>query len=189
MQFVHAAAVGRAAGGVILAGKGGSGKSTTALACLNAGMHYAGDDYCAVANNTPPYLHSLYNSAKLRSKADLERFPHLEQRVWNATSWDSNNGDKAIFFLSQSWSGPISAGFPLRAVLIPQINGEQQSRLDECSEAKAMLALSASTIAQLPMAGGEDLNRLGDLVAQLPRYTLYLGTDVTGIPDLIQSVL
>ena len=41
-QFVHAGAVGLESGGVLLVGKGGSGKSTTALAALDAGMLYAG---------------------------------------------------------------------------------------------------------------------------------------------------
>ena len=64
-QYVHAGAVGNAAGGVLLAGRGGSGKSTTALACISAGLLYASDDYCLVAADPAPYAYSLYNTAKL----------------------------------------------------------------------------------------------------------------------------
>ena len=83
----------------------------------------------------------------------------------------------------------MSSGFPLRAILVPCITGERDTRLGECSEAQALVALSASTIAQLPMAGSQDLDRLGTLVARLPRYKLYLGTDLEQIPAVVRSVL
>src|SRR5579872_1404381 len=75
-QLVHAAAVGRPDGGVLLVGRGGSGKSTTALTCLGTGLLYAADDYCMLSTDASPYVHSLYNSAKLYA-VDLSRFPRL----------------------------------------------------------------------------------------------------------------
>jgi hypothetical protein len=45
LQPVHSAAVGNERGGVLLIGKGGSGKSTTTLSCLNSPLKIAGDDY------------------------------------------------------------------------------------------------------------------------------------------------
>ena len=74
-QFVHGGAVGLPTGGVLLAGKGGTGKSTTALACLEAGLLYASDDYCLIRTDTEPFVYSIYNTAKLRGDLDLERFP------------------------------------------------------------------------------------------------------------------
>ena len=65
LQFAHAAAVGTQAGGVLLAGEGGSGKSTTSLACLDAGMDFVSDDYCLIASEPVPWLHSVYCSAKM----------------------------------------------------------------------------------------------------------------------------
>jgi hypothetical protein len=51
-QVVHAAAVGRDDGGVLIAGRGGSGKSTTALACLDSDLRFAGDDCCLLLAGT-----------------------------------------------------------------------------------------------------------------------------------------
>jgi len=48
-QLLHAAAIGTANGGLLLTGRGGLGKSSTALAGLLGGMDFAGDDYVAVA--------------------------------------------------------------------------------------------------------------------------------------------
>ena len=53
-QLVHAGAVGTETGGALLVGKGGSGKSTTAAACLGSALRYAGDDYCAVRVSPSP---------------------------------------------------------------------------------------------------------------------------------------
>ncbi len=192
LQFVHGGAVGGATGGVIIAGKGGAGKSTTSLACLNAGMFYAGDDYCAIApadGAQPPYLHSLYSTGKLKGDADLDRFPVLREHLWDPGYLGRGNGVKATFSLCKLWPERLRAGFPLRAVLAPRITGGNDTRLADCSESQALLALAASTIAQLPMAGAEDLDRLGDLVAGLPCYTIELGTDLSQIPKVIQSIL
>src|SRR5262245_19420582 len=62
---LHASGVSSPAGGALLAGRTGSGKSTTALACARAGLGYGGDDYVLVAPGPAPRLHGLYRSAKL----------------------------------------------------------------------------------------------------------------------------
>ena len=62
---VHGGAVGLESGGVLLVGKGGSGKSTVALSSLASELLYAGDDYVAVKPSPSPWVYSLYNSGKL----------------------------------------------------------------------------------------------------------------------------
>jgi len=125
----------------------------------------------------------------LKGLKDFDRFPDLMDYVWNPDCFAKNNDDKATFFLSKWYPGQMSRGFPLRAILVPRITGERDTRLEECSEAQALLALSANTIAQFPMAGSQDLERLGDLVARLPRYMLDLGTEPAQIPAVIRSVI
>ncbi len=61
--FIHAGAVGNPQGGVLLTGKGGTGKSTTTLACLDSDLRYAGDDFVMIDTETLE-VHSLYNVAK-----------------------------------------------------------------------------------------------------------------------------
>src|SRR3972149_783084 len=81
--LVHTAAVGHQEGGVLLVGRGGSGKSTSALASLVSGWRYAGDDYCLLAPNGEPYVYSLYNTAKLNA-THLENFPTLLPAISNS---------------------------------------------------------------------------------------------------------
>lgn len=62
---LHAGAVGDAKGAALLLGRGGAGKSTTALACAARGMRMLGDDVCIVTTDGAPMVHGLYATAKL----------------------------------------------------------------------------------------------------------------------------
>jgi hypothetical protein len=188
LQFVHGGAVGDSGSGVLLAGRGGSGKSTTTLLCLNDGMDYAGDDYCAVDCNAPIYIHSLYNTAKLLPR-DLERFPELHKRIWNPQSLVENSPDKATFFLSDLAPERMSSGFTLRALLIPRVSGERDTYLTPCGPAAALAAIAPSTVAQLPSAGQADMDRMAELASKLPAHILHLGSDLAQIPDVVRSAL
>jgi hypothetical protein len=188
IQFVHGGAVGENGAGVLLVGSGGSGKSTTTLLCLNAGMLYAGDDYCAVNCDAPVYVHSLYNTAKLLPR-DLDRFPELRTRVWNPQSLVENSQDKATFFLTDLARERMSLGFPLRALLIPRVTKQTGTYLTPCGPAAALAAMAPSTVAQLPNSGQADMDRMVTLVSNVPAFILHLGSDLTQIADVVRSAL
>lgn len=185
-QFIHGAAVGTSAGGVLLAGKGGAGKSTSALACLGSGLQYAGDDYCLVSRTPVPRVHSLYNTCKLVGDADLQRFPGLAARVWNVARTVE---DKPTVFLHEHWPEQMSEGFPLRAILVLRVTGQRDTRLMPSHGMEALTAIAPSTLAQLPASGASDLRFLKDLVHSLPVWALEVGTDVGQIPATIQALL
>jgi hypothetical protein len=184
-QFVHAGAVGRASGGVLLVGKGGSGKSTTALACLEAGLLYLGDDYCLLSASPVPEALSLYNSAKVRPDG-LLHFPQLARRV---DARDRLGVEKAIFFLQRHFPERLILRFPLRAILIPRITGLPGTTLSAASPATALKALAPSTLFQLAGAGPAAFQNLARLIRQIPCYYLDAGTDLAAISGVITSLL
>ncbi len=184
-HMVHAAAVGTAKGGVLLAGRGGSGKSTTALACLSAGLDYAGDDYCLLSTAEAPHISSVYSSAKVAA-AQLRHFPHLETLVANE---DELGQEKALAFLHPTRASQLVAGFPLRALLLPRITGQPETRLTRASAFEALRALAPSSIMQLPGAGAAEFQSLSQLVQRVPCYWLELGTAVAEVPAVIQTLL
>jgi len=102
-QLVHAAAVGTAEGAVLISGKGGTGKSTTALSCLNAGFHYLGDDYVVIRSGNNPTVSSLYCTARLNPD-HVVRFPGFRELVSNTEKLDE---EKAVIFLHPSFAGQI----------------------------------------------------------------------------------
>jgi hypothetical protein len=188
LQYTHAGAVGGLNGGVLLAGKGGSGKSTTSLLCVSAGMLYVADDYC-LTRPEDGQVFSLYNTAKLKGPEDLERLPEMSGRSFNEDSFEHGGVGKGTFNLSELWPERMAAAFPLRAILLPTVTDKVESSLEPCSQGDALLALAPSTVAQLPFSGEADCTRLAALADKVPAYRLCLGSDLGLIPVLISALI
>ena len=186
LQCVHAAAIGTFRGGVLLSGKGGAGKSTSALACVDSGLGFLADDYCLVATDSSPYAHSLYNTVKLKGEEDIRRFPLFAPLISNA---DRLNDEKAMIFLQEHYPRKILQGFPVRAVLLPHVTGEKKTRLRKATAGETLKVLVPSTLFQLPGAGQKAFHLMSKLVKQVPCYAIELGTDISEIPKVILSLL
>ena len=186
VQFVHAGAVGIEDRGVLLVGKGGSGKSTTALACLLAGLKYASDDYVLIEND-PPRISSIYNTVKLRPD-NVSRFPILAETFKRPVF---PNADKVVLFLHDQFPEKLCKGFAIHAILIPRITLQVETRLRKASAVESLVALAPSTILQLAgeSDGQRDMKQLAALVKQVPSYYLELGSDVSEIPKVILKLL
>jgi len=185
-QLVHAAAVGTAQGGVLIVGQGGAGKSTTALACLLAGMRYVADDYCVVTPAPQPAVASLYNSGKVAAD-HLRSFPALAPLVSNPAGL--GQGEKALLLLQRHFPAQLADCLPLRAILQPQITGQPTTSLQPITSSVALRSLAPSTIFQLSTGGEQDFRLLAALVRQVPTYRLALGTALAQIPEIIQRLL
>ena len=184
-HMVHSAVVGAEGAGVLLAGLGGSGKSTTAIACLNAGMEYLADDYVMLSRNPRPTAHSIYSTAKLHPD-DLKRFSRLEQLFEGR---EALHDDKVMFYLAEVPEANVVTSAEVRAVVVPVITGEKRSTCVPASPAAALRALAPSTIFQLWGSGRAQFGFLSDLVRQVPCYTLRAGTEIDEIPGVILDLL
>jgi hypothetical protein len=183
---IHAGAVGTDNGGVLLVGRGGSGKSTTSLACLMAGLRYAGDDYVAIEPGPEPWVHSLYCSGKLESH-QVDRVAGLGSAVANP---ERAGDEKAVVYAERVRPGASVAGFPLRAVLVPRIVAQApESRFVPVSAPAALAALAPSTIFQLHPPQPNALAHMAALVRAVPCFSLELGSDIDRIPDAIVRLL
>jgi hypothetical protein len=185
LQLCHGAALGTPEGGVLLAGKGGSGKSTTALRCLQSELLYASDDYCVVQVKPSPYVHSLYNTAKVNAD-NVSRVPFLRSAISN---WERLDTQKALMFLRQHYPEKLSVGFPIRAVMVPRVTGRVNTEVTPATSADAVGALALSTIRQLPGADHRSLETIKSVTDRVPCYYLELGTDLDQIPGVILDVL
>ena len=184
-QFVHSGAVGNPQGGVLLAGKGGSGKSTTALTCLSSELLYVSDDYCLISTDPEPYAFCIYSSAKLNAD-NVQWVPQVRPAISNL---DRIDYEKAVFFLYPFVSKKIVRGFPIRAILLPGVTGVYDTHLRPASPLEALKALALSTMSQLARAGQASLQIMHRLVHQVPCYHLELGTELAQIPKVIAGVL
>lgn len=182
-QLAHAGAVATGQGAALLAGPGGSGKSTTALAGLTGGLGYLGDDYVVMHRDAAgrPTVHLLYASAKL-TEASLDLLPQLRPLAEGPGTFD----DKAVLPLA----GPgITAAAPLVATILPRVGTDSASRWEPAPAARALAALAPTTLFQLPGAGAGSLARLAAVARAVPAFTLHLGRDMDDVAQAVRAII
>jgi hypothetical protein len=184
-QIAHAGAVGRGDRGVLLTGRGGSGKTSSALAALENGLSYAGDDYVLITQATQPLVHAVYSSAKLSPEA-ARRFPRIFASGWSVAGHPE---EKEIAFIHQLRPERVALGFSIKAILVPTVEVRRHTSLQPVSRARALAALAPSTILQLPGAGGGALEAMSRLVRSVPTYALRVGSDLDGVAAAISEAL
>ena len=182
---VHGGAVGRADGGVFLAGAGGQGKSNVALACLNSDLLYASDDFCFLSQSPHWTVHSLYCTGKIAA-GDLVRHPHLRGAESNP---DRLDGEKALFLLNEKFGDRLIRKMPLRAVVLPRVIAQGPSRIVLASPVTAQKAIALSTIVLFRWAGRDTLIKTAELLRDLPCYEVQVGASVDEVPGLLAQLL
>lgn len=185
LHFAHAAAVGTPAGAVLLGGAGGSGKSTTSLACLHAGMEFLSDDYCIVGARPEPRVHSVYCSAKT-DDAMLRRLPRL---AGSRQQRDDPPGEKALLLLNDQLGDRIVASRRLVALLAPTVRDQARSSLEPIKGLTALRALAPTTMEQIAGPDAAAWTTLLSLAGRLPCYRLDLGRDLLSAPPLISELI
>ena len=176
--------VGNATAGVLIGGISGSGKSTTAIACVEAGFDYAGDDYVLASLDPRQTAHCLYTTAKVAPGA-LARFPALASSL----DEDASSEEKAVLQLSRDRSDQIAASIPIVAAVLPRVRGSGPTELRPLSDAEAVLALGPSTILQLPHRSHDALELMTELLKQIPSYRLELGKETRDAVPLLRTLI
>ncbi len=185
-QLVHAAAVGNNQSVVLITGKGGVGKSSTALKALNNGFTFLGDDYLALRKSASGYCaYSLYSSAKIVYH-DLERYPRLSPYLQARLT---DNQEKGVYFLYPAFQSQIRSALQLKAVLQPQIVPEEESSLVPVKKNNLLEALRFTTMAQLPYSGEYTRNFFNSLVESVSGAQIQLGSNTNSILKTLQASL
>jgi len=186
-EVIHAGLVSRRGHGILLAGRGGVGKTTVALASLARGFDYLGDDYVALQPMDDGSFagHSLYSSAWL-TDSHLSRFPSLIPNAARGTRPDQNRN---LIFLYSGFADRLPCSVPIRVVVLPRVSDGSFTRFRAASKREALLALAPTSILNLPSTGSRTLARMARLVDQLPCFWLELGADLPMVPDSLDSLL
>ncbi|MFK8250878.1 glycosyltransferase [Ancylobacter terrae] len=181
-QLVHAAAVGTAAGAVLITGRGGIGKSTSALSSLKAGLRYVGDDYVVLSAGDAPQVHSLYRTAKVHAD-NIADFAGFGPRFLGHGG--QGEPEKAVMYLDHG----LTLSMPLRAVVTPEFGHGPETGFAPAHTDLLVGAVSYSTIAQLPHAGPGTVDFIERLLSRLPCFRMILGHRRDAVPDAIAALL
>ncbi len=182
MAFVHAASVGDERGAALLVGRGGSGKTTTALTAALAGLTYFADDYCLVEAD-PPAVHSTYRSAKA-DDASLDRLPRLRSMVHGPRD---GRLDKAVLSLDDSVD--IGLTSPLIAIVAPTVGTSPTCVLRPMSALAGLRAAALSTVLQLQGGQSPTFDVLSKLVRSVPCFEIDLGPDPADVVATLTTTL
>ena len=185
IHLLHGAVVGVGDQAVLLSAKGGSGKSTTAISSILSGLNYLGDDYVALESGETIIAHSLYNSVKVDDRT-LEQFPELIPHVINP---EHDHENKSILFFHKLFPNRIQSTAKLAAIMIPRIVENGPTRIVPASKLQAMIALSPTTLFQLPLAAHDKLSAFKSIIETTPCYFLELGLPMTDVPNVLKEFL
>lgn len=182
LALVHGAVVGSQRGGLLLAGAGGAGKSTTALAARRLGLAALADDYAAIAPDGP-VAHPLTAFAKATPRT-LELLPELVGRL--APLPRTPEGKQAVVLDERPLRS--TTGMPLRAIVLPTV-GAATGEPEPVGASAAMAALAPTTLFQLPGSRPADQRMLAEIAQSLPAYALTVGPEPEAVAGALAQLL
>lgn len=188
MPLVHAGLVSKNERGVLLGGSGGSGKSTAAVLCAQAGFDYLSDDLFALelCSDRTFVGHSLYNSTFMEPD-HLKCFGQLEQHaIRGRYSFEK----KHLVLLALVASLRFAPSCRIHSIVLPRVANRPNSVLGRASKGETLMALAPSSLlVGERSAGMQGFEKLAVLVEQVPCYRLELGGALEEIPRVLENLL
>ncbi len=179
--MLHAALVGESGSAVLLAGPGGSGKSTTALACLFAGLDILGDDTVAAAiNNEGVIGYSIFSTA-------LADPGYLAQRGFPCYRFSPQviaNETKQLWRLG---SAPRQSR--ITAILLPSVGGGGRTIAERTRGGDFLRATAAHSTFVNIQDRRLALEIMSQMAERLPVWRLSLGEDPAEIAETVRGVI
>ena len=184
--LVHGAGIGnRDNRGLLVIGKGGSGKSTVSIAAaIDGGMKFCGDDYCAINTSPPLRLNSVYLTAKLTEKT-------MEMLSLSAADAVSGDEGKRVFFIGEMMAKQAAESLDLKGFVVPGLcPAETPPGLRMMDSGEVARHLSVSSLYQMPHAGAMEFASLAEAARSLPGWLLTVptGSPSSAVP-LLKGIL
>lgn len=180
--LLHAGAVGRRGGGVLLPAASGGGKSTLTLSLFLRGMDYYSDEVGVISPGGE--LHPFPKPIASRNP-ELHASLAARPEVWVGPAMQPD-GPVWYAHASDMRPGSTAPPVPIRHLVFPQYAPGEPARLEPMSANDAMRALLANTVnfAALP---AQALETLGHLARTAPAYRL-ISADPTAAAELVAGL-
>ena len=181
---VHAAAVARGERGLLIAGRGGAGKTSLALACAEAGWRYVADDFLLMRGAPPLRAINLYRSARIR--ADM--FEPLARSMAASFALSTDGGEvKGEVDLGRLPACAIGDA-DIAAIVVPRRAGAPEAALIPLRRSVALRELAATTLAMLPGDAGPTYDALARAVDGTPCYAFDPGPVLARAPAALAAL-
>jgi hypothetical protein len=145
------------------------------VTCRLAGFRFLSDDACSVELDADagPVVHALYPRAKLETdsadRLGLERTPGGEPLLVDT---------------------PDSARqAPARVLLLAEVTDGRATSVEPVTRTEALRTLVPASIRESGGLGGNGLQELARVVKELPCRRLLLGSDPSGVADVVAAAI
>jgi hypothetical protein len=170
--LAHGAAIGINGKGILLAGAGGSGKSTTTAAAVHGGLNTVGDDFLLI-DPERTRAHALYDTIKL----DVRSAAWFPQIAAHAVNKEHVPAFKARVHVSESLPLAFVTSLPLDAILLPRVGQHARTEITPATSAEALRALVPSTIFLVRGGEPETIRKASSFLRGMPAYHCLLGAE------------
>jgi hypothetical protein len=186
VEIIHSSMISKNRKGILFLGEGGSGKTTSALSCLNDGFNYLGDDHIGLTEIDDAFIgHSLYASA-LIYKNHFKQFPQLQKfELQNNKQEDG----KSIIYFSNGYLNKIDNYAEIKVLLLPKVVDSKNSSFRKAGKAEAFLAAAPSSLRLQISPGKKGFKTISQLVDRTPSYWIYIGKDLDEIPKCVNEII
>jgi len=181
---VHAAAVAGARGAALLAGRGGTGKSSTAAACFQHGLRFIGDDSVLCRADTT-MVFSLNTYASLFA-TDVGRY---YTGLGVGVAAEPGRDGKVAVDLARVDPDRTVAQSPLCAIVSLTRPETGHAELRPAARARVLASLAPSSVFNVPTPEQATLSMIAALVRRVPTYELVLGGNRDEAAMLLQRFL
>lgn len=169
VDLLHGGLVSLDGNGILLAGAGGSGKSTLTVAALLEGLDFLGDDCVGVQHADGDFHgYSIFGSSCLE-RGHLQRFSLPGAMPADGTE------PKAVLPMAQMFADRMAATTIIRAIVLPRVTHAERVSVHPASAKEALLALAPSSILKRAVPAAHALARMAHLVREVPTFRLEMG--------------
>jgi hypothetical protein len=154
-----------------------------ALACLEAGWRYVGDDAILIGA-APLRAINLYCSARIRRDM-FERFPRTMAALIRLST---DSGEiKGEIDVSQSSSAAIG-NTRIKAIVVPQRGGASQVTIAPLRRSVALRQLATDTLVTLPGSAVSTYDDIAGLLQHTPCFTIDPGPRLAAVPAALAAL-
>lgn len=175
LALLHAAAIGVNGKGVLLAGKGGKGKSTLSLCCLLDGMDFVADDYTVIPSKGPLCAMPLYSIAGINP--DMLAKLLLPSNI-SVCPVCSSDGKPQLDLSNYQFCPSLS----IHAIVFPTVTGCAEPVIKRVPSGPVLTSLIYSSAAQT--GRGQDVQFIKDMILRLGKLPVY---EIQVSPDLMKN--
>jgi hypothetical protein len=180
---VHGAAVALGERGILIAGGGGAGKTTMALACVEAGWRYVGDDGVLIGG-APLRAFNLFRSARLRE----DMFRRLPRSLTAAYTISTDSGEvKAELDVGRLPSAAIGDAI-VSAIIVPRRLGSPGIVIAPLRQSVALRELSATTLVALPGDPAESYEFMAHALRDARCFSVDPGPVLGAVPAALERL-